>query len=251
MDLVRCEATASDPLRKTPEGIKWGYYYFLLLLDPNVQREIRLTSSQLNAVEALKNEYLDRSSRQPSGDVERDRAKSSPTTKNAAPAISKESSADLFALLSNKAVKLLTDQQRRRLGQVIFQLRKVEIFFYPEITGYLEFTQEQTKEVAAIRLSIIREARKLHAQYIVKEKDSREFQKRTVRLMEEGRLSLLKNFSPEQARKLESLEGRTISFDQTNLRFDMRRENPKKPLSSAKRRGEGTEPSAPPAAPGR
>jgi hypothetical protein len=236
-NLVHCQPVAADAAKKTPAGAKWGYYYFLLLMDPHVQKEMKLTPSQFNGIDALKGEFFDRSDRQRKIELARNREELFPKKEPMSP-IQEESSGDIFGLLSNKAVTLLTDRQKTRLGQVILQLRSVEIFFYREIAKYLEFNQRQTKETDAIRLWLIDEATKLHARYIMDEKNSQEFQKQTVKLFQEGRSRVLKTFTPEQLRRLKSLEGEAISFDQTHLKFEIRRDKSRK-AATRPERGEG------------
>ncbi len=215
-------------------GAKWGYYYFLILLDANVQRELALTRTQLDKCEILKGEFLDHVARRAGaqGDTK-------PARKNGAAAKGEKAEpTDSAGPLSDKALAFLTDRQRIRLGQVIFQLRKMEIFYYPEVAKFLELTAEQTKEAAAIRRWTADEAKKLRTLFLQKRKTSREVQKGVVSLLEKGRARFVKAFSPEQLRKLESLQGKEISFDQTDLNFVVRRSNRTRAATGADR-GEG------------
>jgi hypothetical protein len=235
---VRCESTVADASATTPPGTKWGYYYFLLLLDPNVQKEVGLAKPQLDRIETLKADFLDRVKDQAKGSAAGEGA--TPRAKNNARAAVPEKAGptvDLFGPLSNKAINLLSDRQKVRLGQVIFQLRTIEIFFYPEVAKYLEFTGNQNKEVAAIRLALIDELRAMHARYVVKEKNSLEFQRQSFRLMQDGRARLLKTFNAEQIHELKGLEGKKIPFDQTNLKFEMHRKSQRRPTPIAEPKG--------------
>jgi hypothetical protein len=222
-------------VRTSPPGTKWGYYYFLILLDRNVQKEVALTGAQLDNFEVLKGDFLDHLARRTDTQAAKDREK--PRRKDrGTSAGEKDASASRIALLSNKAVALLTDRQKIRLGQIIFQLRKVEAFYYPEVAKFLELSDEQTKEVAAIRRRTADDAKKLRAQFAQKRKTSRDVQKGTVALLEEGCTRLLKTFDAEQVRKLESLEGKKISFDQTDLNFEVHRSNRAKAAAGVERR---------------
>jgi hypothetical protein len=207
----------------TPDGTKWGYYYFLILIDKNVQNELQLSPSQLARLSKLTEEFL--ASRQipkPAENNAKDDAKNS-----SEPPIKKESPTKLIGRLSTQAIEILSEDQKHRLEQIIFQLRKVEIFFYPDITKYFNLTTEQLKEIESIRSSIIEESKKMYKEYIVNKKDSKEFQKQTLKLLEEGQNRLTKSFSDEQLKKLKAMEGKKIPFNRNDLDFTLSRKNTK------------------------
>jgi hypothetical protein len=206
-----------------PAGTKWGYYYFLILNDKNVQKELLLSPSQLADLSKLNEKFF--ASRNFSKTTKNNPDNSDKN--NPAPHIADQSPGKIIGQLSLQAVEVLDEKQKQRLPQIIFQLRKVEIFFYPEITEDFNFTAEQLKEAETTRSWIIDEAKKLHEEYIVKKKDSKQFQKQTLKLLEEGRSRLVKSFSPEQLNKLKEMEGEKIPFNRNDLNFLLRRTNAK------------------------
>jgi hypothetical protein len=207
------------PSINSPEGTKWGYYYFLILIDKNVQNELQLSPSQLARFSKLKEEFLDsRRTAKPAEKNAKDDEK-----KSSEPPVKKESPTNRIGSLSTQAVEILSEDQKHRLAQIIFQLRKIEVFFYPDITKDFNLSTEQLNEVESIRSWILEESKKLHEEYIVKKKDSKEFQKQTQKLLEEGQNRLVKSFSDEQFKKLEVMEGKKISFNRNDLNFTLSR----------------------------
>jgi hypothetical protein len=205
----------------TPEGTKWGYYYFLILTDKNVQNELQLSPSQLARLSKLTDEFIDnRMMPNPSDKNEKDDAKN-----NSKPPVKKGSPTKLIGRLSTQAVEILSEDQKHRLAQIIFQLRKIEVFFYPDIIKDFNLSAEQLKEIDSIRSWILEESKKLHEEYIVKKKDSKEFQKQTQKLLEEGQNRLIKSFSGEQLKKLEMMEGKKVPFNRNDLNFTLSRKN--------------------------
>ena len=59
-------------------------------------------------------------------------------------------------------MKVLTDNQFRRLVQVTMQLRGIDIFVHPEIVNRLRLTADQQMQVAAIRRSKLEKTRALN-----------------------------------------------------------------------------------------
>jgi hypothetical protein len=206
---------------KMPQGTKWGYYYFLILNDKIIQKELQLSPSQLDRLSKLRDEFfVGRTiSQQDEPNAQGDEKKNSQSS------ISKDSPSKLIGQLSTQSLEMLSEDQKQRLGQIIFQLRKIEIFFYPDVIKDFKLSDEQLNEVESIRSWILDESKKMHEEHILKKNDSKEFQKRTQKLLEEGQNRLVKSFSEEQLKKLAAMEGKKISFNRNDLNFTMRRGN--------------------------
>ena len=143
-----------------------------------------------------------------------------PARKNGAAAKGEKAEpTDSAGPLSDKALAFLTDRQRIRLGQVIFQLRKMEIFYYPEVAKFLELTAEQTKEAAAIRRWTADEAKKLRTLFLQKRKTSREVQKGVVSLLEKGRTGSSRPLAPSSSgTRVSPRQGDLLRPDRSELR---------------------------------
>jgi hypothetical protein len=215
------KSTVQKTSINTPDGTKWGYYYFLILSDKKVQSELQLSPSQLSRLSKLTEDFI--ASRKLPKPVETN-AKGD-AKNNSQPPIKKESPMKLIGQFSTQAVEILSEDQKHRLAQIIFQLRKIEIFSYPDIAKDFNLSAEQQNEIESIRSWILEEAKKLHGEYIVKKKDSKEFQKQTQKLLEEGQNRLIKSFSDEQLKKLEVMEGKKIPFNRNDLNFTLRQTN--------------------------
>ena len=126
-DLVPDNTTNTDEqnaaLRTTPVnqplGGKWGYYYFLLLNDENVRNELRLTPSQLDDLSKMTEDFLARriKAEPPQNDAK------SPENNPSDPRITNRSPTKLLNQLGIQAAAMLTEDQKWRLDQIIFQLR--------------------------------------------------------------------------------------------------------------------------------
>jgi hypothetical protein len=222
--------TAPQMATNAPTGTKWGYYYFLILNDNNIQKELRLSPSQLADMAKLREIFF--TARAISKQAE---DKDIDAKNHSKPQVPKEPPKKILGQLGAPTMAILTKDQKGRLDQIIFQLRKAEIFFYPEIAEEFRFSADQLKESQSVRSWMIGEAKKLHDEYVVKNKNSKEYRKRMLILLDEGRDRIVKSFSPEQLKKLEAMEGDKINFNLYDLNFYMRQEKPSdNPPSSPK-----------------
>ena len=203
-------------------GKKWGYNLLILLNDRVVQRELAITQRQRASLAKLGNEFLDafgplvRKRRQEQGGTA--------TQEEARLAEFARERASLVEHFGKKTVKLLSDQQRERLGQVVFQLRGVEILDYPDVANTLQLTDEQKAQIAENRVWIIREARKLHKLFMEERQDRKRFEEGLDEVFEQAKQQAIGTLNAQQRQLLEALHGPSIGFSRRDLRLEIRRE---------------------------
>jgi hypothetical protein len=212
---------------KRTTASKWGYSYFSLLIDKRIQSELDMSESQRNDLKKLEEKLFEEifknnphkfneTKQQRNFDDKLDQNKEDED-------IEKGKKTNFFNELSIESKRILNEEQKKRLDEIIFQLKNVEIFFYPDIVSSFHFSKSQIKEIEQIHDALIKRAAELREKYILKEKKPQEFKKQLLKCMDEGKGQFLKSFSSEQMAKFETMEGKKIDFDQTDLNFSMRR----------------------------
>ncbi len=202
-------------------GVLWGYQVIFLLNDPAVQHEIDLTPQQRIAMRRLSDAYLDATVGRP-----RDAAEGKTTLSEKSDS-AREAFWKLVAenvkTFGAKSVGILSQKQKARMVQVVFQLRSVEIFHYPEVAKCLRLTEGQTAEIERIRTSVIEEARALQSEFMRKKWDRRSFDASVDRLMEHAKSRAVRTLTDIQRETLAQIEGRKNGFSRWQLVMEIRK----------------------------
>lgn len=210
-------------------ALKRGYYVFALLNEVHVQRELALTAAQKATTDGLARQFL--------AAMVANAKKTPVSPKTIAPGTRSDADRakavdDLWARFGDEGWTLLTDLQRKRLDQVIFQLNGVAMLSYPDVANALKLTEAQRDDLATIRTNVLDDARKLQERFKAKSLQMKGFDEAIDALLDNAKQRAVKALTPEQRKNLESMEGPKIGFARRDLDMTIRSKAKTKPPSA-------------------
>lgn len=208
-------ANAGNPLPEHPPTAtplpvasdEMGYQLLMMLNDAHVQAELAMTGTQLETIRCLTEEYLLARGRLHSAHREtRDESKSA----------SREATRQGDLLLrqyGQRALTILSDGQRQRLHEVMFQLRSIDIFLESRFLAALAITPEQVRARAEQTMRQLRldlSGRRLQRQ---------EYENKVHQglVAADGEVDAL--LTPEQRATMADWRGPPIAFGRMHLRL--------------------------------
>jgi len=225
------EGGAGEAARLTPasaavgdlesSGTKWGFHLLTILHDECVQSELALTAIQRDAIRNLGHEFLDALG--PLVREHRQREVAATPDAKADYSDYQRRRAELVARFGARAGKLLTDVERKRLAEILFQLRGEEIFYYADVAEALELSEKQKSELGVVRAWLVCEARRLFSKFPPEQWQGQECQDRLSEVRGEAKRRALEVLSDRQRRQFQLFEGRPIAFSRRDLRLEITR----------------------------
>ncbi|MHC4400558.1 MAG: hypothetical protein ACYTG0_12855 [Planctomycetota bacterium] len=202
-------------------GFKWGCDLLRLVNDGLVQKEVAVTETQRARITEVANEYLDALARA-AHKHEQLRAPNGPIRK-VIPVELKRKQTELMKRCGAKAVGLLSAEQQKRLLEVLFQLRSVEVFYSPDVAATLELTEGQKAEIAEIRQSVLGEARELHRKFMGQERNPKALEEHIERLFDKAKQRAVDTLNSRQKERFEAYHGPDINLSRRHLRLEIRK----------------------------
>jgi hypothetical protein len=169
-----------------------GYQLLMLLNDARVQEELGLTFDQRKAHVKLVHEYL---ATGPLDEPER------------------------LSAFGATALERLTPSQRERLNQVMFQLRSVDIFRMQEFLTVLAISDDQTKQIDAVRNRTEAAMRKLQIDFVERKMGRPAYETKVFQGLVEAEKHVDEILDPKQRAMVAQWRGKRIFFGRMHLRL--------------------------------
>ena len=185
-----------------------------------MRAELRLSPEQVARHRQLADQYLD------SLEALLVRAKATaplPAAKRAAALAELAQRRDgLSRDFGKRALRMLTGAQRKRLGQIAFQLRGVDAFFTPEMDALLGLDERQRSGIREVRAWLVEKIRRLRARPSP-QAAGRAACAEPSALRREAEARIRRLLRPDQLDRLNGLRGRPIPFSADDLSMLLRR----------------------------
>lgn len=210
---------AFETAGKSPVNLR-GYNALVLVHEPWVQDDLKLSGDQRRAVDQLVNRFLE--GVKAALEKRRNLKDLSPDERAALwPELDRQR-CDATRTCELLALELLNEDQQRRLGQIALQLRQEEAFYEEDVARVLAVTPGQIQQIVAGRLALRKEAQSFAEQHSREELSRAQLKSSIRRIRAAALLKYETLLSGPQREAYQQLRGRTIAFSHDDLRWELR-----------------------------
>lgn len=171
----------------------------MLVMRADVQRDLKLTDQQKGQVEGLMQRMRSR--------LEAMRGQGQQ------PGANRQSIGEIQRETSEGINRILTDQQRRRLGEIRLQLAGPMAIALPDVQAQLNLTPQQRTQLREVQTATMQKNRELMQRVQAGQADRNQVQADRERLQREATEAMLKVLTAEQTSKWRQMQGAPFQAD--------------------------------------
>jgi len=198
-----------------------GYPLLMILNDARVQDELAVARSQREQFNRVAQAYLLKS-----GEIQAAalHASQSPTVPDPSRHEIEAKRAAALREFGRAAMDVLTPRQRRRLDQILFQLRSIDIFSEEPFLAALDLSEEQRDRWTAVRTATAAQMKGLRVDLVNHKIDRTTYEEKVHQGLVVADSAVETTLTSEQRAKIARWRGRPITFGRMHLRLVLRGE---------------------------